>query len=48
MIAPSRGMVASVDHLIGRGEQLRWNFQSERLGCFEIYDQCELASLDHR
>src|SRR5262249_61118903 len=39
--------VASFDHLVGTREQSRGDFEAERLGRFEVYDQFELGRLLH-
>ena len=35
------------DHLVGAGDDRRGNFEAERLGRFEVYDQFELGRLLH-
>src|SRR5215510_11206545 len=42
---PSR--FTSFDDLVGAGEHSRWDFEAERLGCFDVYDQFELGRLLH-
>jgi hypothetical protein len=37
-----------LDHLIGKGEQLRGNFEAERLSSGQIDDQIELGRRLHR
>ena len=37
-----------LDHLVGGGEELRVEFQPERLGGVEVDHELELAGLDHR
>ena len=37
-----------LDRLVGGGEELRVEFQSERLGGLEVDHEFELAGLDHR
>jgi len=36
------------DHLVGERKQLRWNFESERLGGLEVGDEFEFGRLHHR
>src|SRR5262249_58555714 len=36
------------DHLVGAGEQSRWDRKAERLCCLEVYDQFELHWRLHR
>jgi hypothetical protein len=38
----------SFDHLVGAGEQLRWNFEAKCLGSLEIDDELEFCGLHHR
>ena len=33
------------DHLVGERKQLRWNFESERLGGLEVGDEFEFGGL---
>ena len=36
------------DHLVGERKQLRWNFESERLGGLEVGDEFEFGGPDDR
>src|SRR5262249_17292838 len=38
---------ASLDHLVGAGEQLRWDFQTKRLSCLQVNHKLELGRLHH-
>ena len=42
------GGPALFDHLISKGEQLRGNFEAERLSGGQIDDQIKLGRLQHR
>ena len=42
------GGPALFDHLISKGEQLRGNFEAERLSGGQIDDQIKLGRLEHR
>jgi hypothetical protein len=41
--ANKRHRIASFDHLVGGGEQPRWDGQVERFGRLKVYDQLELG-----
>jgi hypothetical protein len=36
------------DHLVGAGEQRRWDLEAERSGRLEVDDELELGQLKHR
>ena len=38
----------SFDHLVGECQQLRWNFDAQRLGCPHVNDQLEFGRLHDR
>jgi hypothetical protein len=37
--------VTSFDHLVGSGEQGRWDTESERIGSFQVYNQLNFRRL---
>src|ERR1700758_615637 len=40
--------ISLLDHLVGAGEQLRWDFETKCLSCFQVNHKLELSRLHHR
>ena len=48
MTAPALRDAPLLDHLVGDGEQRRWNFEAERLGSFRVDHQFKLGGAHNR